>query len=251
MARIVSFCNNKGGVAKTATVIAMAEAWGDDGLKVLCIDLDSQGNLTLQLGKDPIDKYSRTITDAILEKKNLPVVSVTEKIDLVPANLRFAQIEAKTTGYIAKEFILSQLLEPIKDNYDIIVLDCPPALGFATTMAMLACDFVVIPTQAESLSYAGMRMIVDTMREIREYKKVRLAGVIITKHKANKLSNAYLEQIKKEADERFVEPVIHEAAKLQQAIAFHENIYTYDPSCRAVQEYREAATVLRDRILNL
>lgn len=249
MARVVAFANNKGGTAKSTSVIAVAQAWAKAGIKMLLIDLDSQGNLTAQMSEKGIDQYERTIKNAIVEKKGLPIFHNSENIDYVPANLSLSNVDVATSTYFSRELILAKLIEEVADDYDAIFIDCPPALGYTTSLAMFAADCVVIPTMADSLSHAGMGMVGNLIRGIREYKKVIISGVIVTKYKPNKLNEVYLEKIRNDSGKAFIEPVVHEATKLQQALTLRQNIYDYDPSCRAMREYQAVADALRDKIM--
>lgn len=250
MARVVAFANNKGGVGKTATVIAVAQAWAKSGLKILLIDLDSQGNLTVQMSEQEIDTYPRTIRDAIVEKKKLPIYHAKNGIDYVPANLSLSDIDAVTNSYFSRETILSKIInDEVADDYDAILIDCPPALSYATYLGVFAAEHVVIPTMADNLSYAGMGMVAKLLHGIREYKKIVISGVVVTKYRANKLNELYLDKIKNDAGRAFIEPVVHEATKLQQALTLKEDIYEYDASCRAMQEYSQVADKLKEKIM--
>lgn len=250
MARVVSFINNKGGVGKTATVMAVAQAWAKDGLKILLIDLDSQGNLSVQMSNMEIDQYPRTVFDALRDRKDLPIHHGANGIDFVPANLSLSNIDTITTSYFSRETILAKIIsDEVADDYDAILIDCPPALTYATTVGIFASDYVVIPTMADNLSYAGMGMVAKLLHGFKEYKKVSLAGIVVTKYRANKLNEVYLEKIKKDAGKAFVEPVVHEATKLQQALTMKVNIYDYDATCRAMQEYKQVADILKDKIM--
>jgi chromosome partitioning protein len=249
MGKIVTVANNKGGVAKTTTVVALAHAWSDKGLQILAVDLDSQGNLTTLLSPIDSDKHPRTIREALVERKDLPIEHISENLDLVPATLSLSNIENEITQFY-RESVLKKLLDAVKDEYDIIILDCPPALGLLTFSALIASQALVMPVMADSLSYAGMTMVADLASRVTEYNpELKLKGVVITKFKANKISNFYLAKIKNECGKAFVESVVHEATKIQQATAMKENIFKYDPNGRATLDYQQVADILEDRIL--
>lgn len=249
MGKIVTVANNKGGVAKTTTVVALAQAWADKGLQVLAVDLDSQGNLTTLLSTIDSDKHIRTIREALIERKDLPIEHISENLDLVPATLSLSNIENEITQFY-RESVLKKLLDSVKDDYDLIIIDCPPALGLLTFSALIASQALVMPVMADSLSYAGMTMIAELASRVTEYNPdLKLKGVVVTKFKASKISNFYLAKIKEDCGKAFIEPVVHEATKIQQATALKENIYKYDPFGRATLDYQQVADILEDRIL--
>lgn len=249
MGKIVTVANNKGGVAKTTTVLALAQAWSDKGLQILAVDLDSQGNLTTLLSPIESDKHPRTIREALVERKDLPIEEINENLHLVPATLSLSNIENEITQFY-RESVLKKLLDGVKDNYDIIIIDCPPALGLLTFSALIASQALVMPVMADSLSYAGMTMVAELASRVTEYNPdLKLKGVVITKFKSDKISNFYLKTIREQTGPAFVETVVHEATKIKQATAMKENIYSFDPTGRATQDYSQVADILEDRIL--
>ncbi len=249
MGKIVTVANNKGGVAKTTTVVALAQAWADKGLQVLAVDLDSQGNLTTLLSPIDSDKHIRTIREALIERKDLPIEHISDNLDLVPATLSLSNIESEITQFY-RESVLKKLLDAVKDDYDLIIIDCPPALGMLTFSALIASQALVMPVMADSLSYAGMTMVAELASRVKEYNpELKLKGVVVTKFKADKISNFYLKKIKEDSGKAFVEPVVHEATKIRQATALKESIYKYDSSGRATMDYLQVADILEDRIL--
>lgn len=250
MAKVVAVANNKGGVAKTTTVLALSQAWSMQGLRVLAVDLDSQGNLTTLMAPEGMEDYGRTIREALNDKKDLPYIKVAENLYLTPATLSLSNIENEMVAFFSREQIFKKLLDEVSDEFDIIIVDCPPALGLMTFSALFAADALVMPVMADSLSFAGMTMVAELANRVKEYNpNLVLKGVIVTKFKADKISNHYLDVIKTNSRTAYIETVVHEATKIKQATALHANIYEYDPNGRASQEYKEVAEELLSRIL--
>ena len=249
MAEIISIANNKGGVGKTTTVVALGHAWASQGKKILFVDLDSQANLSSTLLDEEYEPV-RTISDAFAEKYDLPIEHIDEHIDLVPSGLSLSNFDSITSRYNSREFLLADLLDPVKDNYDFILIDCPPALGLITYNALVAANHLIMVATADRYSYDGMMMIAQIYNDVRESVRLnpRLAldGVIITKYRRNKISDMWLEKIRSEVADTLVEPVVREATKIQQATTFKKNFYDYDPDGTATKDYRQvSAEVLR------
>ena len=148
MAEIIAIANNKGGVAKTTTAVAIGRAWAMLGKKILFVDLDSQANLTSTLLDEEYDP-KRTITDAFAEKYDIPIEHVDDMIDVVPSGLSLSNFDSITSRYNSREFLLADLLDPVKDNYDFIIIDCPPALGLITYNALVAADHLLMVATAD------------------------------------------------------------------------------------------------------
>lgn len=251
MAEIIAIANNKGGVGKTTTVLALGRAWAAKGKKILFVDLDSQANLTSTLLDEDYD-VERTISDAFLEKKNLPVEKIEENIDLVPSGLSLSNFDSYTARFNSREFLLADLLSGVKNNYDFIILDCPPALGLITYNAMVAAGHLLMVATSDRYSYDGMMMIAQIFNDVRESVRLNpglsLDGVIITKYRRNKISEMWLAKIREEVGEVFVDPVIREATKIQQATTFRKSFYEYDPDGTATTDYRMVSEEIYRRI---
>ena len=159
MGKVIAFANNKGGVGKTTTTCSVGYAMARLGKKVLFIDIDSQANLTSMVSDIPVDEHEKDIMDAFILKDFLPVETVSENISLVPSGLTLATFESKTATDSMRIYVLKDLLDPIKDQYDYVLIDCPPALGTITYIAMVAADHLVLVTMPESMSYSGMMIV--------------------------------------------------------------------------------------------
>ena len=253
MATTVCFANNKGGVGKSTTAAAIGMAWARMGKKILFVDLDSQANLSMMISNVAPDQREYSIRDAFLDKENLHIEKVNDMVDLIPSELSLSNFDRDTAAMTGREYLLLDILKPIKKNYDFIIIDCPPALGLITYNALIASDHLVMVSTADGLSYSGMVMIANLYSDVRSSerlnKNLKLSGVIITRYEKNKLSEMYLDKIKSELGQALIEPVVHKATKIAQAASFHQDIYEYDPDGKATKEYLEIAQKLALRIM--
>lgn len=249
----ICFANNKGGVGKTTTAAAIGQAWAKMGKKVLFVDLDSQANLTNMISPKEPDQHELTIRDAFLDKDNFKIEHIDDNIDLVPSELSLSNFDRDTATVTGREYLLADLLRPIRDKYDFIIIDCPPALGLITYNALIASDHLVMVSTADGLSYSGMVMIANLFSDVRSNARlnqnIQLSGVIITRYERNKLSDMYIQKVKDELGQAFIEPVVPKATKIAQAGTFHQNIFDYDPEGKASQAYFEIAQRLALRVL--
>lgn len=251
MAEIIAIANNKGGVAKTTTAVAIGRAWAMQGKKILFVDLDSQANLTSTLLDEEYDP-KRTITDAFAEKYDIPIEHVDDQIDVVPSGLSLSNFDSITSRYNSREFLLADLLDPVKDNYDFIIIDCPPALGLITYNALVAADHLLMVATADRYSYDGMMMIAQIYNDVRESVRLNpglaLDGVIITKYRKNKITDVWYNKIHQEVGDTLIMPAVREATKIQQANTMNKNIYEYDPEGTATKDYRQVAAEVLKRV---
>lgn len=253
MGQTVCFANNKGGVGKTTTAKCIAEAWARMGKKVLCVDLDSQANLTTMLSNIEPTERELSIRDAFINPEFFSIEHVAENIDLVPSDLSLSNFDRDTASIAGREYLLLDLLKNVKENYDFIVIDCPPALGLITYNAMIAADHLVMVTTADSLSYSGLVMVANLFADVKGNARLntnlKLTGVIVTRYEKNRLSELYLNKIKDELGQAFINPVIRKSTKIQQATSMKECIYDYDPTGKPTSDYIEVAQNLALRIL--
>ena len=252
MGQIVCFANNKGGVGKTTTAVAMGYAWAKMGKKVLFVDLDSQANLTAMVSPLALDEHESSIRDAFLDKSKFAVEHAAERVDLVPSELSLSNFDRDTAAITGREYLLLDLLKPLKSKYDFIIIDCPPALGLITYNALIASDHLVMVATPDGLAYQGMVMVANLYADVKSNPRLnpdlRLTGVIISKYERNKLSDMYVEKIRQEMGDAFIEPVLSKATKIAQAGSFNQNIYEYDPSGKVTKQYHEIAQTLGRRI---
>ena len=253
MSKIIAIANNKGGVGKTTTVAALAYAWSAKGYKVLLVDLDSQANLTQITSPTPLEDIEMTVKEAIAYGVQPPITRLSKTLDLIPSGLELSNFENEVAGVSCRELLVSDMLNKIKSNYDVILIDCPPALGLLTYNALVAADHLVMTATADSLSYAGMLMIGGLAKRIRENPRLnpelKTSAVIVTKFKSNKLTNSFLQKIRDEIGPALIDPPVREATKIQQATAFRQSIFQYDPDGNATKDYQAVADALEERLL--
>lgn len=177
--KIITFANHKGGVSKTTSTASIGACMARMGKKVLLIDLDGQANLTMYFIPNEEDNGA-SIFDSLVNNVPLPVKHIKENLDLVPSSLEMASAEIAMTNLLAREQLLSRLLEPIRQNYDYILMDCPPSLGIVTTNAFLAADEIIVPMTPELLPLKGMRLLDAFVTSLQRIKpSLRLGGVFI------------------------------------------------------------------------
>lgn len=251
MGHVIAFANNKGGVAKTTSVYNIGAAMAQLGKKVLLVDLDSQANLTSMVSPIPVDEHISDIMDAFILKESLPIEKISDNIDLVPSGLSLAMFESRTASDSMRVFVLKDLIDPIRDQYDFILVDCPPALGTITYIALVAADSLVLVTMPESLSYTGMQMVIKLMSDIKNNPRlnpnIRLGGIIITKYKSNRVMNAYARKISTDAKDIFIGPIVPEGAAVIKSISAGQDVISFDPKSKPAQAYMEIAKTLIDR----
>lgn len=254
MGYTVCFANNKGGVGKTTTSVAIGQAWARMKKKVLFVDLDSQANLTSMVSPLSPEQHKLTIRDAFIDKNNLGIEHIDDYTDLIPSELSLSNFDRDTAAITGREYLLVDLLNPVKKNYDFIVIDCPPALGLITYNALIASDHLVMVATPDGLAYSGMVMVANLFADVRSSARInqnlQLTGVVITKYERNKLSDMYVQKVKDELGAAFIEPIISKATKITQAGSFGQSIYDYDPDGKATKQYIEVAQKLALRIMD-
>lgn len=257
MAKVISFVNNKGGVGKTTSAHSVGMAWAKMGKKILFIDLDSQSNLTSMLSEtDPlIARWDRTIEDAFIAgpQDGLPIVHTQDPcIDFVPADLDLSNFEKDTSNSRLKEFLLYDLLEGVKDDYDYVIIDCPPALTSIVANAMVASDYLIIVAQPDGLSYKGAQMIIKLYNDIISDKRLnpslKIIGIMITRYQKDKISDLFLDQFHEDYGQLILKPVIRKSTKIVQATSFNKSIFEFDPQGKSSEDYAKISQELLLRI---
>lgn len=248
MAKVIAIANHKGGVGKTTTAAAIGQAIARNKQKVLLVDLDAQANLTsFFVDEEQVDK---SIYDAMVGRiKHLPTIEAGTGLRVVPSSLDLAAAETDLASRLAREKILSNLIEPVKDQYDYIILDCPPSLGIITTNALAAADDLYIPLTAEALPLKGLKMLEEIVEAIRNSINGRLSitGVIITRYNNRKLNKAVLDAIKARYGDRVFNTKIRENIAIAEAPLYGESIFDYDPNCNGAKDYDALAKEILNR----
>jgi chromosome partitioning protein len=241
--RVIAFANQKGGVAKTTTTLNLAVAFVEKGFRVLCVDMDPQGNLTMSQGIDP-DSLETSMYDVLVHDLSIREVIRKREIDIACASIDLAGAEIAMSTKIGRERSLDKALRPIAEDYDFVCIDTPPSLGLLTINALTAADKVIVPVQCEYLSMRGLIQLQNTLSMIRENLNpdVDIAGILPTMVDSRTLHAKEAIQI---LEENFGDRVF--GARIRKTIRFAEapvkgmSVLKYDPSGTAADAYRQLA----------
>lgn len=260
MGQVISFMNNKGGVGKTTTAFNIGMLWSRIGKKVLFIDLDAQANLTKRFSYEDErydgKKWASSIEDDFELGPKLTKLSIYdskyENVDFVPANLKLSNFETATANSPLRMFLLKDLLKPFKDNYDYIIIDCPPALGSIIMNAMIASDAIVIMTTADQDAIDGIEAITELYNAVvsdeRLNDRLDFLGCVMTRVKKDNINRAYISAMKERFGGRLIEPYINESTSIRQSISRMTDIFTYNPKCSGAMNYMEVGKELLSRL---
>lgn len=228
MSKTIAICNQKGGVAKTTSTYNIATLSAIKGYKTLMIDLDSQASLTISTGAEPLDfeENIATLFDDMINKKSKELnvrnsiyeVEGIENLYLIPSIIDLASKEALLNTVTAKELTLKRIIDKIKDDFDYIFIDCSPSLGNLTINALSTSDYLIIPSEADYLSYRGLGDLLSVVEDVKELinDKLEVMGIIVTKHEANtRDGKEVLEQLEKNYN---VFGVIKKSVKIKDGI---------------------------------
>lgn len=240
--QVIAVATQKGGEGKTTTSSALVSGLALKGYRVLAIDLDAQSNLTNIVGCESGEKS----TLGLLTKE----YSVEEAVrktyfgDIVTGSKALASIDAILQNELGKAHRLKKVLEPVRDSYDFVIIDCPPALGTLTANALTAADYVIIPTQADISSLQGISQLWDTIQEAREYtnNKLEVAGILLTRYSDRTTLNREIERQLKEEVAPLMNTVlfkshIREAVAIREAKYMQKSIFTYAPKSKVANDY--------------
>jgi len=228
MGKIISLLNHKGGVGKTTCTINIGAGLVELGKKVLLIDLDPQANLSLSLGAP---RLPNTIYEAIRGESELEPYTVRDGLDIITSTLDLSGAEMELINEAGREYILRELFEPIKDDYDYILIDCPPSLGLLTLNALTSSDSVFIPLQTEFLALQGLAKIKQVIQKVkfRLNKELEIGGVIATMYDKRKVLNRdVVETIKKYFGDLVFDSIIRDNVALAEAPAKRSDIFIYN-----------------------
>lgn len=250
--KVISIVNQKGGVGKTVSSVNIAAGLANQGKRVLAIDLDPQGSLSVSLGIDEPDKLDATIYNIMTNIINDIDFSSTyaiqrhqENIDFIPSNLQLAGLEIQLISILSRENILTQYIELIKCNYDVVLIDCSPSLGMLTINALACSDEVIIPVQAHYLSIKGMEQLFNTIKKIKRQinPNLEIGGILITMvdHRTNYAKDT-IEFLHKTYGNtiKIFDTVIPMSIKAAEMSIEGKSIYQYDPKGKVAIAYKKA-----------
>ncbi|HKD33784.1 MAG TPA: AAA family ATPase [Gaiellaceae bacterium] len=243
MGRVISFANQKGGVAKTTTTLNLGVAFAEQGLKVLLVDLDPQGNLTMSQGLNP-DSIERSMFDVLVHR--LPVQEVIHhaEVDLAVSSIDLAGAELALSSMIGRERALEKALAEVRAAYDYVLIDTPPSLGLLTINALVASNGVIVPVQCEYLSLRGLVQLENTLSMIRENLNpdVEIEGILPTMYDKRTLhSREAVEILQENFGDLVFDTKIRKTVRYAEAPVKGTSVLKYDPSGSAAEAYRRLA----------
>ena len=244
MGKIVSIANQKGGVGKTTTSINLSTILAKKGKKVLMIDADPQGNASSGVGIDR-EEIEQSIYDVLINDVQIEeVVKKTniKNLDIVPSNINLAGAEVELVSVMSREHRLKEKVDIIKENYDFIIIDCPPSLGLITLNAFTASDSVLIPVQCEYYALEGLGQLLNTISLVKKHlnKEIEIEGALLTMYDIRtNLSNQVVKEVKKYFNEKVYKNVIPRNVKLSEAPSFGMPISIYEPRSKGAKSYEK------------
>jgi chromosome partitioning protein len=241
--RVLALANQKGGVAKTTTTLNLGVAFAERGLRVLLIDLDPQGNLTMSQGMNP-DTIERSMFDVLVHRHPIADVIATREVDIAVASIDLAGADMALASQIGRERALQKALEPVKDRYDYILIDTPPSLGLLTINAFVAADGVIVPVQTEYLSLRGLVQLENTLGMVRDNLNphVAIIGILPTMYDKRVGHSREADDILRENFGKLVfNTRIRRTVRFAEAPVKGSSIIAYEPDGEAAALYRDLA----------
>ncbi len=243
MGKIISIANQKGGVGKTTTAINLSTILAKKGKKVLMIDADPQGNATSGVGADKdveISVYDLLVNE--IEAKEAIQKTEIKNLSICPSNINLAGAEVELVSMMSREYRLKEKLDTIKDNYDYIIIDCPPSLGLITLNSFTASDSVLIPVQCEYYALEGLGQLLNTINLVKKHlnKSLQIEGALLTMYDIRtNLSNQVVKEVKNYFEDRVYKTVIPRNVRLSEAPSYGMPISVYDPKSKGAKSYEK------------
>ncbi|HET8606842.1 MAG TPA: ParA family protein [Gaiellaceae bacterium] len=243
LAKVIAFANQKGGVAKTTTTLNLAVAFKERGFRVLVVDLDPQGNLTMSQGLNP-DTIERSMYDVLVHRIPIDEIIVEREIDLAVSSIDLAGAELALSSQIGRERALQKALAPVLDAYDFVLMDTPPSLGLLTINAFVAAGGVIVPVQCEYLSLRGLVQLENTLAMVRENlnPEVEIIGILPTMFdKRTTHAREAVEILQENFGDLVYNTKIRKTVRYAEAPVKGTSVLAYDPSGDAAELYRDLA----------
>ncbi|GAB0104309.1 ParA family protein [Nocardia sp. JMUB6875] len=246
-ARVIALCNQKGGVGKTTSTVNLGAALAECGLKVLLVDLDPQGALSAALG---VAHHQLELTVYDLLTRNAPPIddvlldTGVTNLHLLPSNIDLSAAEIQLVNEVGREHSLRRVLDPIRDRYDYILIDCQPSLSLLTVNALACADGVIVPMECEFFSLRGLALLNDTMEKVRERlnPKLELCGIVVTMYDTRLLhSRQVRDRVAESFGDLLYETAISRTVRFPDSTIAGEPLTKWDPKSRGAEQYRELA----------
>ncbi|MEC9488734.1 MAG: AAA family ATPase [Halanaerobium sp.] len=246
MGEVYAIVNQKGGVGKSTTAVNLGASLAEMGKRVLIVDIDPQGNATSGVGIDK-SKLEHCIYDVLIHDEGMTRVLQTtevENLSIIPATIELAGAEIELVSTLSREGKLKHSLAPLQDNYDYILIDCPPSLGLLTLNALTASDYVLVPIQCEYYALEGLAQLMKTIQLVQKHlnSSLEIKGVVLTMYDARtNLAHQVIEEVRNYFQDKVFETVIPRNVRLSEAPSFGQPITLYDSTSRGAKAYRELA----------